>query len=292
MRVKIGDVGSNTVPANLDARKVWMVSQPWNGVLYAVPQGAAFFMERTLDTERVLQATKALILNSLVNNYAVERVAFGYEKPGDQAPIDLYLQHLQLDINDAPNKRKDIPGVYIDETERITTKQNYDEFVRDLFVLKMESVFFYAPRDKYSERHGEELPLQPRIREYLFGLLPLFTEILKVKVDYTPFDIIPIDKETRATENTKWMKFVTAVLIKPLKTGGQINRYVKDFQVVPYYIRRLIEKRGNNFYLKTANVQSTEFIFALFSLMPFMNAENDKLFELKMLEWERQHKPE
>ncbi len=261
-------------------------------VLYAVPQGAAFFMERTLDTDKLLKATKAIIVNALVNDYAVERVAFGYEQPGDQAPIDLYLEHLRLDVNNTPHGRRDIPGVYIDEDERIKTEQDYYEYVRDLFVYQMESIFIDAPIDKRLEREGEEIPLLPRFRKYLFGLLPLFTEILNVEVEYDAFDVMPIDKTVIAAEYEKWRKFVTAILLKPLRSGGQVNRYVKDIINAPYYIRRLIEKRGKNFYLKTADIESPEYIFALFSLMRFKNGENTALLELKMREWERLHKTE
>ncbi len=84
-------------------------------------------MENYFYTEKFLNATKVLIVNALVNNYAVERVAFGYEQPGDQAPIDLYLEHLRLDINNTPNGREDIPGIYIDKQERIKTEQDYAE---------------------------------------------------------------------------------------------------------------------------------------------------------------------
>lgn len=261
-------------------------------VLYAVPQGAAFFMENQINIERFVKATKALIVNTLVNDYAIERVAFGYEQPGSQAPIDLYLDHLHLDINDGLHKRRDIPGIYIDEDERISTEQDYSEYVRDLFVTQMESIFIDAPTDKRLERAGEEIPLSARFRDYLFGLLPLFTEILNVKVEYTPFDVIPTDKTIYVAEYPQWQKFVTAILLKPLRSGSQVNRYVKDIKNAPYYIRRLIEKRGKNFYLKTADTESVDYIFALFSLMRFMNGENGKILELKMREWERLHKSE
>ncbi len=244
-------------------------------------------MERTLDTERLLKATKAIIVNTLVNDYAVERVAFGYEQPGDQAPIDLYLEYLRLDINNTPNGRGDIPGVYIDKQERIKTEQDYYEYVRDLFVYQMESIFIDAPTDRRLEREGEEIPLLPRFRKYLFGLLPMFNEILKVEVEYDVFDVITTDKAAIVAEYSKWQKFVTAILLKPLRSGSQVNRYVKDIKNAPYYIRQLIEKKGKNFYLKNTDIESYEDIFALFSLMHFMNGENTALLEHKMREWER-----
>ncbi len=244
-------------------------------------------MERTLDTEKLLEATKALIVNALVNNYAVERVAFGYEQPGDQAPIELYALHLNLSRFYTPNIRECIPGIYIDKQERISDEQDYSGYVRDLFVYQMESIFMDAPKDTRLEREGEEIPLLPRFRDYLFGLLPLFTEILNVEVEYDIFDMIPSDKAEMAAECDKWNKFVTAILLKPLRSGSQVNRYVKDIKNAPYYIRQLVEKKGSNFYLKTADIESTEYIFALFSLMRFMSDENNTLMELKMREWER-----
>lgn len=243
-------------------------------------------MEETFDIDKGLKALKTIVLNSQINNYAVERVAFGYEKPGEQAPIDLYLEHIFLGFDYEPQMRKDIPGVYIDEQERISAKQNYSEYVHDLFVYQIESIFFDAPKDIHLERAGEEIPLLPHFRDYLFGIIPLFAEVLNVEVEYNAFDLISTDKVERTKEYCKWLKFVTAILLKPLRSGSQINRYVKDITNAPHYIRRLIEKKGKNFYLKPKNIDSYEYIFALFSLMLFKNDENGKLLELKMRKWE------
>lgn len=247
-------------------------------------------MEKTIDESKFQNTLRTLIVNSLVNNYAVERVAFGYEKPDDIAPVDLYLKHLHLNINDGLHKRSDVYGIYIDENEHISAEQDYAEFVRDLFVLQMQSVFDEAPKDIRLDRDSEELPFMPRFRDYLFGLLPLFTEILNVEVKYDAFDVMPT--ATASDEYDKWRKFVTAILIKPLRSGSQINRYVKDFTDAPYYVRRLIEKKGSNYFLKPLDMNSYDYAFAVFSLMKFMNAENGKLFELKMREWERRNKSE
>lgn len=247
-------------------------------------------MENTIDESKILGALHALILNLQINYYAVERVAFGYEMPGDHVPVDLYLDHLHLNINDGLHNRNDIPGVYIDEQECISVEQDYAEYVRDLFVEQTERIFIDAPKDVRMERDGEELPILSRFREYIFGLLPLFTEILNTDVKYDAFDVMPTP--TIADEYDRWRKFVTAILIKPLRSGSQINRYVKDFTDSPYYVRRLIEKKGRNYYLKPLDMNSYEYAFALFSLMRFMNGENDKIFELKMREWERRNKSE
>ena len=277
--------GSYTVPAELDARKVWVVSQPGNGMLYAVPRGAAFFMENTIDESKIFDALQALILNLQINYYAVERVAFGYEKPGDRVPVDLYLQDLHLNITDV-RRRSDIHGIYIDGQERINAELYYSEYVRELFVMQTERIFIDAPKDIRMERDGEELAILPRFREYVFGLLPLFTEILNTDVKYDAFDVMPTPTE-RTDEYENRRKFVTAILIKPLRSGSRIDRYVKDFTDAPQYIRRLIEKKGKNYFLKPLDMNSYEYAFALFSLMRFMNGENGKLFELKMREWER-----
>ncbi len=242
-------------------------------------------MEKTIETERIIRSLKALIANSIINEYAVERVAFGFEKPGDKAPIDLYLQDSHLSINDFPS-RQDIPGVYIDEQERISAEQDYAEYVRDLFVMKAERIFSDAPKDVCLERDGEEIPMLPRFRKYLFGLLPLFTEVLNVEVKCDAFDIIVTEKESDA-EYPLWQKFVTAILLEPIKSGSQINRYVKNISNAPNYIGKLIEKKDGNFYLKPVDIYGYEYAFALFSLVQFVNDANGRLLELKMLEWER-----
>lgn len=242
-------------------------------------------MKKTIETERIIQTLKSLIANSIVNEYAVERVAFGFENPGDKAPIDLYLRDSHLSINDF-GSRQDIPGVYIDEQECISAEQDYAEYARDLFVMQAERIFSDAPKDVRLERGGEEIPILPRFRKYLFGLLPLFTEILKVEVEHDAFDLIPSERENDA-EYPLWQKFVTEILLKPIRSGIQINRYVKNISNAPNYIRRLIEKKGRNFYLKPVDIHSYEYAFALFSLMRFVNYGNVRLLELKMLEWER-----
>lgn len=249
-------------------------------------------MEKTIDTDKLHNALRALVANSLVNDYALERVAIGLDKIGEKAPIDLYLKYLRLNVDGRLCKYSDIAGAYIDEQDCISAKQDYAEYVRDLFVEQMESIFIDAPTDIQLERAGEEIPLLPRFREYLFGRLPLFTEVLSIDVKYSAFDIIPIDGAVRVAEYQKWHKFVTAILLKPLRSGSQINRYVKDFTNAPHYVSRLIEKKGKNFYLKPVDIESYEYSFALFTLMQFMNNENGKLLELKMLEWERRHKSE
>lgn len=242
-----------------------------------------------LDDKRLFQKIKMTILSSRCNEYAVERVAFGYEKPGDKAPIDLYLEHLFLGFDYEPRMRGDIPGVYIDEEECLTAAQDYDEYVHYLFVCQMERMFYFAPKDASIVRDGGVLPIISPFREYLFGLLPLFTEVLNVTVEYNEFDVLPTDKEERLNEYFKWHKFVTAILLEQLESGSQIDQYVKDIINAPHYVSRLIEKKGNNFYLKTADTKSYEYIFALFSLIQFIKDENGKLFELKMFEWERRY---
>lgn len=259
-------------------------------VLYAVPQGAAFFMKETLTEEEITKIVKAIIYNALMNNYAIERVAFGYEKVGGKVPVDLYLKDLLITPKSKDERDDIVIGLYIDKEERISAEFDYAEYVSNLFVCQIERIFKEAPKDKDLAENGEEIPLMPRYRDYLFGLLPLFTEVLNTEVKYNAFDVIPTDKATRNVEYPMWNKFVTDILLKPIKRGRKINRYVKDFKNAPYYVNRIIEKKKRNFYLKPIDVNSYEYAFALFSLMKFMNEENGKLFELKMREWESRQK--
>lgn len=249
-------------------------------------------MGKTFDEEKAFQAVKAIILNNVINDYAVERVAFGYEKPSDKAPIDLYLEHVYLGFEYEPSMRKDIYGLYINEQERISAEYDYSEYVYDLFTMHMQNIFFDAPKDVDLECDSEDLPFLPPLRDYLFGILPLFAEVMNVEVEYIAFDDIAMYKQAYTNEYCKWFKLVTDILLKPLKSGCQINKYVKDIKNAPHYIGRLIEQRGKNFYLKPIDVNGYEFIFALFSVMNFKNYENVSLLEQKMLEWEQQHSPQ
>ena len=242
-------------------------------------------MEKNIDAEKVYKTLRILILNALANSYAVERAAFGFDKPGDRVPIDLYSKHLRLNL-----RHDDLVGEFIDDDGLIREK-SHNEFVYELFVSQMERIFDDAPKDIKSKHTDEDIPLLPRFRDYLFGLLPLFNEVMNTEVEYDVFDLIPTDKNNRATEYFEWKKFVTAILLKPLRSGSRINRYVKAFTAAPHCIKNLIEKKGKNFYLKPVDIYSSEYAFALFSLMHFMNAENNKLFELKLLEHERNHMP-
>lgn len=245
-------------------------------------------MEETEYTQKCAKAAKALILNSLMNNYAVERVAFGYEKPGDLAPIDMYLEQVRLGFDYEPYMRKDIHGLYIDERGYINAELSYSEYVHELFVMHMEHIFKDAPKDWDLAGNYEDLPIQQPFRDYLFSIEPLFAEVLSVEVEYNTFDLIPPDKAVRRKEYRYCRKFVTAILLEQLTAGSQVNKHVKRITCAPYFINRLIEKRGDDYYLKPVDINSYEYIFALFSLMSFGNEENDSLLELKMWEWEWQ----
>lgn len=242
-------------------------------------------MEKNIDADKVYRTLRKLILNALVNNYAVERAAFGFDKPGDRVPIDLYAEHLRLNL-----RQGDLVGEFIDDDGFICEKTRA-EFVYELFVSQMERIFDDAPKDIKSKRPDEDIPLLPRFRDYLFGLLPLFTEVMNTDVEYDVFDLIPPNKADVATEYPEWKKFVTAILLKPLRSGSRINRYVKNFTAAPPCIGQIIEKKGNNFYLKPVDIYGGDYAFAMFSLMRFMNAENNKLFELKLLKHKRTHVP-
>lgn len=239
-------------------------------------------MGKTIDADKLHEALRAIIVNSLANGYAVERVAFGFEKPGDIVPIEMYSEHLRSDI-----ERAVVDGEFIDGDGLTIRDKPRAEFVRELFVSQMERIFSDAPKNVRASRADDELALLPRFREYLFGLLPLFSEVLNTEVEYDAFDLIPTNNDAREIEYTLWKKFVTAILLKPLRSGSQINRYVKNISSVPQFVRKLFEKKGNNYYLKPVDIYSRDYAFALFSLMRFMNAENNRLLELKMLESER-----
>lgn len=246
-------------------------------------------MGKTLDEKSIIQAIEAFVFNYRINDYALERVAFGFDKFGGIAPIDLYLEHLRLDINDHGHKRSNVVGMYIDRQEHIRTEQTYAQYMEDFFVDKLTPIFFDAPKECLdADQVG--IKLIPRCRNYLLGLLPLFIEVLNTEVKYDAFDVIPTDQAARATEYPKWKKFVTEILLKPIVFGSKINSYVKDFKNAPYYVRQLIKKKGRNFYLKDLDDNIYDYAFALFSLMLFINNEHGKLLELKMLEWERRHK--
>lgn len=247
-------------------------------------------MKQTDYLDMLGRGTTALILNILLNNYAAERVAFGFEKPGDKVPADMYLNNLQLQSGDVVLSREYIPGCYIDKQGRISIELDYDEYVREIFVLHMRIILIHASKDIHLKRKFDDIPLRSCYREYVLGILPLFYELMKIDVKYDAFDIIPMNKAVRTVEYPKWKNFVTAILFKHMKAGKQINRYVKDFTNAPHYVSRLIEKKGDNFYLKSIDISSYEYAFALFSLIKFMDDEHVKLLELKMLEWERRHK--
>lgn len=234
----------------------------------------------------------SLVAYSMVNSYTAERVAFGFEKPGDKAPIDMYLKHLHIDYFDRQNCCTDFSGLYLNEQECIKPEQDYSVFVRDLFVFQMEGLFMYLPKDELLERRGEEIPLPSPFREYLFELLPLFTEVLQTKVSYSPFDVILPNKEARFRGFPKWNKFVTSIYFKKIKPGSRVNRYFKNYPHAPYFVTRLVDKINNYYYLKSVDVNSFEYAFALFSLMSFMTDEHNFVFEMKMHEWERKHKKE
>ena len=78
-------------------------------------------MEETLDLDEQYKS-KLIIINVLIELYTIERVALGYEKPGDKAPIDLYSKHVGLENYCDDFIRSRIHGHYIDTHECISTE--------------------------------------------------------------------------------------------------------------------------------------------------------------------------
>lgn len=237
--------------------------------------------------DEMIDTLCALMINVRINSYAAERVAFGYNKPGDEVSVDDYLEELDLPPTALSPERREIAGVFIDESGRISSDFTTEEYMNEVFYTSMGKIFIDAPRDPLMEEIDDELPFYPVLRNYLCKLLSIFKEILQMSPHALEVEAISMNVNVERFEVPKWQHLMCELVLNDVKAGECIDGYISDINVpeLPYYIGLLITRRDGHYYLVNADKDDYVFIFALFSAISFCNSKYSDILKRKMDSW-------
>lgn len=231
-----------------------------------------------------------LTANILFNAYATENIVFGHLKAKDWLPFTEYIKDLNLQ-HCMPYLNLDFLNGSAIENGRIREKV-YNEFCFELYRDKMDSIFAKVPINDDIESDYDIFPYKYGIYEYLKKLYELFQEIIKVGVSSEFFETIPNINPTQEKNiyYAKVTEFITAIKLKGLRKGSRVDRYFKGLSFLSPFIQRLIKIHNGHYILKNNDTDSLDYKLALLSCFRFYNEQNAKLFEMKILQWEKLRK--
>lgn len=240
--------------------------------------------------KQILTAIFSMELQVLFNCYALENVVLGRIQPGGKIPYDQYMDTLDLRKHEKFMLRTAMNGRIIDEQECII-KQDLETYYRLFYVDQIELLFENAPKHKRVPEDEGVPPYKYGLQEYLQSLYELFKEIALTEVQPDFFDLIyQLSNKVELVGNYASIKrFVAAIKMKKLKQGSRIDRYIKSITYRSEYLNRLIKEHKGHYLLANNNTDSLNYKLALLSCFTFCNADNARLFELKIKEWERKH---
>ncbi len=240
--------------------------------------------------EDIIKAFLSIEANILINSYTNENVVFGRIKANEEVPIKRYLEetgfrNVEKFLDDLFLNGYNVENGYVLE-------RDFHERCFELYRNKVDVTFDNVPVDRSCEDDGDIYHYKYGWYEYLKNLYPIFEEIMKTEVVPDLFAAVPdlLDETEKRNYYMVVPKFVLAIKTKGLRQGGRIDRYIKKINFIPPLIQRLIKKRKGHYYLKNSDINSLDYKLALLSCFRFMNEDNAKLFELKMLQWEENTK--
>lgn len=247
-------------------------------------------IKRTPENEEIIKALAFMGTNSLINTLANENVVFGRIKSKEKVPTKQYLENLGLKRMIPYIADENLDGVNIQNS--CIVEKDFSERCFELYIERISYLFYKIPIDKSFEEEDGIAHYKYGWYEYLNNLYPLFVEIIKTEVQPDLFAAIPelLDFKQQLNYYDTVSRFVLAIKTKGLRQGGRIDRYVKNMNFISPLIKRLIITRKGHYYLKNSNINSLDYKLALFSCFRFMNEDNAKLFELKILKWEENTK--
>lgn len=241
--------------------------------------------------EDILRALACLDAVILFNLYTNENIIFKKLQPREPIPFKRYIDELEIQSLARFLDSEHIDGDFIKNS--CVAEIDFDTCCFNYFKDRIEYMFEGAPISKYIDEDENDIEhYKNGLYEYLKGLYPMFTEIIKTNVEPDLFAAVPniLDKVALHNYYKQIMRFVKAVKMKHLRQGGSIDRYVKEMPLLSPFIRRLVRKHKGHFVLANSDTDSLDYKLALFSCFRFYNEENAKLFELKMLQWEENNK--
>lgn len=220
-----------------------------------------------------------------MNTYTLENVALGKLSPGDKIPFDGYVKDLELQQLKPYAFRDRLEGNAISSDETVVNKE-WDYFAKECYTHHINYIFATAPHKQDYDDDGLFL-YKLGLNEFIMGIYPLYTEILRTEVEYDVFDLVPAftDKVLESECYEKISKFLVAMKMRKLRQGGCVNRYVKNLPYIPYFVQRLLKVHKNRYLLANSDTNSLDYKLAILSAIQFMNPEHSKLFELKSKQW-------
>lgn len=241
--------------------------------------------------EAIMRALACLDAVILFNVYTNENIIFKRLQAKEPIPFEKYIDELGLQRLSRFLDINHIDGDYIQQS--CVAELDFDACCFNYFKDRVEYMFEGSPISKdIDEEENDIIHYKNGLYEYLKNLYPFFNEIIKTDIEPDLFAATPnmLQEPALSIYYAKIMKFVKAVKLKHLKQGSCVNRYVKDMPLLSPFINRLIRKHKGHFVLANSDTDSLDYKLALFSCFRFYSEENAKLFELKMLQWEENHK--
>lgn len=235
-------------------------------------------------SEEIINAFKAIAVNSLFNCYALENVALSLINPNEHIPIEQYVTDLQIRALSPYARKEYVNGIYIDENLKIIGDK--DELTIDFYSSCINTLFDKIMKRKYAQESFYDLSCSKHYRDYFIESYSLFKDIIDTEIEYDNYDIIPdnLNRHEQSIHVAKMTKFVVAILLNGLQRRKCVDRYLKDIDALPFAVKNLIEKVNNRFIL-VKPTDSVEYKIALFYLFPYLTETHRKIFELKAERW-------
>ncbi len=242
-------------------------------------------MNQPINDTDIAKAFMCLAANIAVNNYAVEDYVFGNITPDCDIPIDRYLRDLGLNSLShlLPHDFSDGRAI---ENGRLQNL-DFEASCFELYTEKIDCMFADCPTDN-QDTEDDIYHYKFGIYEYLKELYPLFREIMETKIELEVFDILPniSSASEKSIYYSKITELVKAIKIKKLRRGYCADRYIKESRV-SHFVSRLVKNDNGHCILSNNDTNSLDYKLSLFSCFRFYGEANAKLFELKMLQWEK-----
>lgn len=130
-----------------------------------------------------------------------------------------------------------------------------------------------------------------KLSEYLKELFPLFCDVMQTEIpDPIQLDFFREPVDLRSLSDLR--DFLSVILLKGLRQGKRVDRYLKSLLPLTGYLRRLIRERNGHFYLENSDIQSLDYRLTLLSCFSFLSPENNHIFALKLYLWETKQEGE
>lgn len=215
------------------------------------------------------------------NHYARENVILGLINQAEPVPFDLYVSELGLPIASPFNISDSIEGFTID-AKGFIKERPLEEYYWDFFADQVNVLFASAPKFSPRLRKDGLYDFKFGLCEYLTDVFGLFKKII-AQIIYTDY----VAEDGAIDANIFYeQKFVKSVLLRKLRYGSRIDRYIKVSVFPNNYVSKLIKSRGKHNYLINSNPDNIDYKLALLSTFIFETKQHKRIFINKIVNWE------